>query len=218
MATEQDGNYQEMSVHDKEHAALGPTEEAQDVASLDRIVVPPGAFLDPNNPNTLNNTVNVSLNDAAVAVSEDYGESALADVGLDEVKNPLSDELAKMAAEGGTADTKTASGRVAVADNPEDRDEWTKKHWVAQAQAYGLATSGNLDTVAKRVEDHEAAEEERGNFEKELHSASREELDKMAKSYDLDPETYSTKEKLAEAVLAAEYGEDVPEGDKAAEQ
>lgn len=210
----EDGSYQEMSVHDKEHPTLGPTEEEQDVASLDRIVVPPGAYTDPNNPNTLNNTVNVSVNDHPNELAADYGKSAVADVSVDEVQNTMSDELAKLAAGGRPADPHVAAGRLAVGDAPEDREEWQKSHWVSQARAYGIASSGNMDTVRARVEEYEAGQEERGNFEKELHSASREELDKMAEGYDIDAESYSTKEKLAEAILAAEYGEDVPEGDK----
>lgn len=211
---EQDGNYQEMSVHDKEHPTLGPTEEEQDVATLDRIVVPPGAFLDPDNPNTINNSVNVSVNDHPNPLAADYGETATADVGSDDVKNTMSDELAKLVDEGADANPRTAAGRLATSEAPEDREEWQKKHWQAQAQAYGLSTSGNMGALRERVEEHEAEDERMAEFEKELHGMGREELDKVAADYDIDAESYSRKEDLAQAVLAAERGEDVPPGDK----
>jgi hypothetical protein len=55
-----------MSVHDKTHPTLGPTEEAQDVDRLARQIVPMPAFNDPNNPVAASGSVNLSLNDHPV--------------------------------------------------------------------------------------------------------------------------------------------------------
>jgi hypothetical protein len=70
----EDGNRQDMSVHDKEHPSLAATEEAQDVASLNRIVVGMPAYTDPHNPMTLSGSVNLPLDQHPVTHSEDYGE------------------------------------------------------------------------------------------------------------------------------------------------
>jgi hypothetical protein len=99
------GNDQDMSVHDKMHPTLGPTEEAQDVASLERIVVPMPAYTDPNNPAAAAGTINLSLNDHPVTHSEDYGQEIHQSVGSVEVQNPLSDALREHGDEMGGAIT-----------------------------------------------------------------------------------------------------------------
>lgn len=199
------GNEQDMYVQDKEHPTLGPTEEAQDVASLERIVVPMPAFNDPNNPLAAAGTVNMALSDHPVEHSEDYAEAERG-CGTVEVQSPLSGQGA---GSGSGGDEFTV---------PENRDDWTKADWQKQARAYEIATSGNLDTLKSRVEGFEAENAERDEYEKEVNAMSREELDKEAAKLDVDAETYSIKELLAAAVIATAYDEDVTPGDKTSEQ
>jgi hypothetical protein len=49
MATE-DGNVQDIAVADKEYSSLGATKEAQDVSVLNKIIVPPASYTNPNDP------------------------------------------------------------------------------------------------------------------------------------------------------------------------
>jgi len=197
------GNEQDISVHDKEHPTLGPTEEAQDVASLERIVVPPGAFLDPENPNTINNSVNVSLNDHPNPLAEDYGKDVVEGQGAVDVEyQPLSATLNDLGSEAANADG-VKSAAASSQRSSENRDEWTKADWRAEAQSLGLPVSGSIDTLRERVEEHEAAQEERSQYEREVKGMSREELDKLAGEYDIDPSEYSNKDDLAAAVMAA---------------
>lgn len=176
-----------ISVLDKEHAALGATEEEQDVSALPRIVVPMGAFNDPNNPLAAAGSVNYPLGDHPVEHSEDYGADV--EPGTHQVGNAMGD------ADGG--DTASSA----------DRSEWKKADWQKRAKQLDLAVSGNLDALQKRVEEHEKAETEYAEWEAEVNSASRDELDKMAPDYNLEPSEYSTKEDLAAAIIAAENAE-----------
>jgi hypothetical protein len=211
------GNEQDMSVDAKEHPALGPTEEAQDVDRLQKQVVPMPAFNDPNNPVAASGSVNLSLNDHPVAHSEDYGVTVASEFGFDHVENTMSEgarDLQEYDRTSGDDDPETAAAKNKAAGLPKDRDEWTKADWQTHAKSLGLATSGNKEALRARVEDHEGAQEERAEFDKETRSLSREDLDKAAAKYDINPEEYSTKDLLADAVVAAEFGEDVPAGDK----
>jgi hypothetical protein len=112
-------------------------------------------------------------------------------------------------------DPETTAAKQAATNLDEDRETWAKADWQTHAKSLGLATSGNIGTIRGRVEDHEAAQEERTEFERETRGMPREDLDKLAAKYDISPEEYSTKDLLADAVVAAEFGEDVPAGDKA---
>jgi hypothetical protein len=206
--TQEDGNVQDISVHDKDVAALGATAEAQDTDALPRVIVPMGAFHDPHNPYAQSLSVNLPLSEAPVKHSDDYG-GVEKEYGDHETPNTAS----LHSAEAREYQVEEEDGEVAV-DLPEDRSTWLKKDWQAQATAYGLATSGNTDKVKSRVKEHESAQEERVTFEKETHELGREDLDKLAAQYDIKPEEYSKKEDLAAAVIAAEYDEDVPVGDK----
>lgn len=205
MATE-DGNVQDISVHDKDVAALGATVEAQDTEALPRVIVPMGAFHDPHNPYTQSLSVNLPLSAAPVKHSDDYGQVEK-DYGVHET--PTVASLHSAEAREGQEEPEAEES-----DLPSDRKEWLKKHWQEQAAAYDLATSGNTAAVQKRVEDHEAEVEERASFVKETGELSREDLDKLAGQYDIKPEEYSKMEDLAVAVIAAEYDEDIPAGDK----
>jgi len=170
------GNEQDMSVHDKFHPALGPTEEAQDVTTLNRVVVPMGAFTDPNNPAAASASVNLSIDKSPVTHAEDYGRSATVEQGLADqpiettmtVHSPELRELEPPDFTAGQPDPETARGAAAAQAAsaktrmaPEDRDDWTKADWVAQARAHGLAVSGNFDAVKSRVEEYEADQEQR---------------------------------------------------------
>lgn len=198
MAAE-DGNVQDMSVHDKEHPSLAATEEAQDVASLNRIVVGMPAFSDPHNPMTQSGSVNLPLDTHPVTHSEDYGQDVTPGTHVFEAEHsPLAVGAATLMGE----------DREAMPVAPEDREEWTKANWQSAARYYNLATSGNVDTIRGRVEDHETAEEEAQERSRELQGMSREELDGLAPQYELDPGEYSRKEDLADAILAAEREQD----------
>jgi hypothetical protein len=197
MATE-DGNRQDMSVHDKDHPSLGATKEAQDVASLNRIVVGMPAFTDPHNPMTQSGSVNLPLDQHPVTHSADYGQ-----------------DVTPGAHTFGEAHSPMAVGAATLADEdrdklelPEERDDWTKANWQAAAKHYGLPTSGNVDTIRTRVEEHEATQEAVEERSKELHEMSREDLDTLAGEYEIDPSEHGRKEDLAEAILTAEQAQD----------
>jgi hypothetical protein len=194
----EDGNRQDMSVHDKEYPSLAATEEAQDVASLNRIVVGMPAYTDPHNPMTLSGSVNLPLDQHPVTHSEDYGEDVTpGQYVFEETHSPMAVGAA----------TLTDEDRDKL-ELPEDRDEWKKADWQKAAKHYGLATSGNIDTIRERVEDHENTEEAAEARGKELHAMSREELDALAGDHEIDPAEYSHKEDLAEAILSAEREQD----------
>jgi hypothetical protein len=150
-----------ISVHDKDHPSLAATREAQDVASLDRIVVPPGAYTDPNNPAAAAGSVNMSVYTHPADLPEDYGESV--EPGEVDVRSVIDEGAADQAQAVVTGLGKGTPGGKA-ADRPEDREEWTKADWVAQASEYGLPKSGNMDTVKERVEDYEGAVEEAKDY------------------------------------------------------
>lgn len=68
-----EGNYQDISVHDKDNAALGATEEEQNMDKLARVLVPMPAFTDPSNPKAAAGTINMTLDQHPVEHSPDYG-------------------------------------------------------------------------------------------------------------------------------------------------
>jgi hypothetical protein len=168
------------------------------VAALNRIVVGMPAFTDPHNPMTQSGSINLPLDKHPVTHSEDFAQ---------EVPQHKTGAVTHSPMAAGAATLEpidlTAGGDAAV-DLPADREDWQKKHWQAQADAYGLPTSGNTDAVKDRVEEHEAMQEAVDARGKELHAMSRDDLDKAAKKAGLDPAAYSNKESLADAVLAAE--------------
>ena len=133
---------QDMPVADKLHPTLGATEEEQDVSSLNRIIVPVGAYTDPSNPAAASASVNLTLDKSPVEHSEDYGQSDLEEAGVE--ADPVS----------GTMDA-TEMRSEGVAARSEDREEWTKEDWQEQAREYDLPVSGNKDTIAARVEAYE---------------------------------------------------------------
>lgn len=148
-ATRDFGNEQDMPVADKPNPTLGPTEASQDMATLNQIIVPVGAYTDPNNPNAISASVNLTLDKSPVAHPEDYGQNQLTDA-----------EVEADSVQTGMLSTEEGAGTA-----PEDdRDEWKKADWQAKAGEYGLATSGTIEEIQTRIEDHEAelaeAEEE----------------------------------------------------------
>lgn len=186
------GNEQEMAVVDKLRPTLGPTEGSQDVDSRPVNTVGMPAYTDPNNPVAASGSVNLSLNDHPVEHADDFGQVAKDTVGDHAVASPMTDP-------------ETAAASKSLEDAPEDRKEWQKTHWQAQAGAYGLATSGNKKTLQKRVEDHEGELEEREqevSAAKELNAGDwisevedtddEEELAKLRSLYDATGQEFST--------------------------
>lgn len=141
------GDDAEMSVHEKTHPTLGPTEGSQDVDSLPRHIVPMGAYNDPNNPVAVSGSVNLALDDHPVTHDPDYGKQLHEVYGQDHVEGTMT-EGAKTLAQ---FDQTGAGG-----DAGEDRSEWLKADWQAAAKSHGLPTSGNVATLRERVEAHEA--------------------------------------------------------------
>jgi hypothetical protein len=193
MADDYEGNVQDMSVHDKEHPALAATEEAQDVASLNRIVVPMGSYVDPNNPAAAAGSVNLSLDSHPVTHSDDYGQSALEDAGVEEDERKSAVDM--HADEAAVLDPGRAE--AGKANSPADRAEWQKKDWVAQARSYGLNVSGNVDAVRERVEEHEAGVEDARSMSAEdwknaVADADAEELGQLHELYKASGSQYST--------------------------
>lgn len=154
MAPEVDANFQDMSVHDKLNAALGPTEEEQDMSTLNRVVVPVGMFTDPNVPEASSASVNLSVDTSPFPHSEDYGAAVTPG------EHTVTGTEDLHAAEAGDPGRREAAAKRGAAPFPDNRDEWQKKHWQARAQELGLSTSGNMDTVKDRVEETEAIDEE----------------------------------------------------------
>ena len=136
------GNEQDMPVADKFNPTLGPTEASQDMASLNQIIVPVGAYTDPNNPAAQSASVNLTLDKSPVAHPEDYGQTQLTD--------------AEVEADPATIGMLTMEGEEGAGTQPEDdREEWKKADWQAKAGEYGLATSGTVEEIRQRVEEHE---------------------------------------------------------------
>lgn len=154
MGKQVDANFQDMSVHDKNVAALGPTEEAQDMSTLNRVVVPVGMFTDPNLPEASSASVNLAVDTSPFPHSEDYGAA------VEPGEHVVTGTEDLHAPEAGHPGRREAAARRGTTDLPENRDEWQKKHWQARAQELGLSTSGNFDAVQNRVEEAEAIDEE----------------------------------------------------------
>lgn len=183
------GNEQDMPQADKLRPNLGPTEEAQDVASLNRVIVPMPAFTNPLNPDAAAGSINLSLDTHPVSHDKDYGAGVTPGHHAALTGSMLVDESERKSAQRAVEDTL-----------PEERGEWQKKDWQAQARAYGLSTSGNMDTLKGRVEEYEAeqaeAQEERakavedakdfnaGDWISQVESAkSAEDLDELQSIY-----------------------------------
>jgi hypothetical protein len=174
MATE-DGNVQDIAVADKEHPSLGATKEAQNVTVLNKIIVPPASYTNPNDPMAASGSINLDLDQHPMEISPDYGQSTLdahsgeRDVvtGVqDENSADMSDALnasdpnAVSAGGAGTPGAREKAVATPAHEYPEDKDTWLKGDWQAKAREYGLAVSGNLDTISGRVKEYEEGVEE----------------------------------------------------------
>lgn len=157
------GNEQEMAQADKLHPSLGPTEGSQDVANHNRQVVPMPQFSDPNRPMANSGSVNLALADHPVEHAEDYGELVPADevssvqgLHAKELQSVTPSRDMTVGADGSRVfPSGTALPDAGTTTAPEDRDDWKKDDWKNQAQEYGLAVSGNMDTLRARVEEYE---------------------------------------------------------------
>lgn len=166
--SKEDQNVQDISVHDKDVAALPATVEGQDMSTLNRVVVPVGSFTDPHNPNAAAGSINLDLDTHPFEHSADYGQIER-DEGRAEVLGTMdSGVTAKTGKE-----TKLGSGdgpghpganerRAATpqVDLPEDREEWTKAHYQAALRQAGLPVSGNMEALTSRYDEFEAQEEQ----------------------------------------------------------
>lgn len=158
---------------------------------LKRVVGMP-QFVNPNRPESNAGSINLPLADHPVEHAESYGQ------GVDHEPKP---ELGYPEG-GGTPDlpkTKASKGKgEVVVDLPENRDDWTKKHWQAQAREYGLTTSGNTDTVQNRVEEYEdrvsvAKDYSAGDWKDEIEGTETEDdLAELRKLYDESGADFST--------------------------
>lgn len=159
------GDDAEMSVHDKTHPTLGPTEGSQDVDTLPRHIVPMAAYNDPNNPIAVSGSVNLSLDDHPVTHDPDYGKQLHEVYGHDHVEGTMT--------EGAKALKEFDQSGDAAGDG--DREGWSKADWQKAAKKYDLSTSGNIATLRERVEAHE-----------EYASLSPEEQEEMARQEEVD--------------------------------
>jgi hypothetical protein len=200
----EDGNYQEMSVHDKTHPTLAPTEEAQDVSKLNRIVVPLPAFMDPGNPAAASGSVNLTLDKHPVEHSTDYGQQVDLEVGADKMEGTMDRHAPEL------KELDTTQDRVSGDDGtsealPEDREEWSKANWQSQARTYGLGVSGNMDALRQRVEDYENEREDdksltAGDWKALVDEAEdTEELQELQDRYQATGNSYSTVDSAFEA-------------------
>lgn len=177
MADKTDGTFQEMSVHDKDNAALPPTVEGQDMSTLERVIVPMPQFVDPHDPRAQAGSVNMDLDDHPMDHSEDYGA---------------------LEGEGHQIDSPENVGlRTSVGDE-KPMDEWTKADFKDRLGARGLAVSGNLEELQTRWEESEAQEEQYGNYNaSEWHddidnAESTDDLASLRAAYDRSGADFST--------------------------
>lgn len=144
-----DGNVQDISVFDKEVAALPATQEGQDMSRLAPIIVPPPSYTDPNNPKAATGSINMSLEDHPLDISEDFG----ADLGAAHATQSPMDASVTEAGE----DTKTPFASAgAEVEYPEDREDWTVAHYKARLRELGEPTSGNKDELIDRLDEAES--------------------------------------------------------------
>lgn len=197
MANE-DGNRQDMSVLDTERPSLAATEEAQDLSTLNPIIVPMPAFTNPNNVLTQSGSINLDLDEHPVEHSEDFGANYRP---RDTVLGPADEHSRDMGAAAevpGDPGRREAAAKTPQIDLPENRDEWQKKHWQARARQLGLPTSGNIDDVQMRVEEQEGVEEEYASYDsndwkKDIEAAETEDdLAELRGAYDRSGSDYST--------------------------
>lgn len=101
-----------------------------------RRVVPVGSYVDPNHPEASGGSVN-------------FGHDTFAGVENHPLKH--SDDYGATASR-----VRVEESEPEADDRPEDRSEWKKDDWKAQAAEYGLPVSGNMDELIERVTAHEA--------------------------------------------------------------
>lgn len=150
-----DGNVQDISVHDKNVAALAATEEAQDMSTLPPVLVPMPSFTDPHLPEAAAGSINLDLDDHPVEHSADYGGEFEE---RDKVNTPADESVTN--ADDGHPGRREQAAKTPQVELPENREEWTKAHYQAALRQAGLPVSGNLEAVTERYEEYEAVQEE----------------------------------------------------------
>lgn len=194
---------------------LNPSFRAEDQAMAQQLdqqsnVIGPPAFASPDPVTNQGRLVPVDQHALGKAglLADDYGAS-VGGIPVEGPQEPLGNqEVDPYLVQRDETGTRT------TADLPADREEWSKSDWQTYAASVGVGTSGSAKAIQDRVDKYEEAQRERATFTSEVNGASRDDLDTLAESYGLDPATYSNKELLAQAVIASEYDEDVPPGDK----
>jgi hypothetical protein len=147
---------QDMLHEEAPNPSVAPTEEAQDMSTLGRIVVPMPSHTDPSNPLSASGSVNMTLENHPVEHSEDYG--AMVEPGEFSPEGTMDQHALEVVTgeEGG--------GRGSQAPSDEERVAWTKDDWKAKAAEYELAVGGTKADLQKRVEEHEAEQEAYKDF------------------------------------------------------
>lgn len=123
-------------------------EDQHMTAELKPIVVSPPGYASPD-PGTAAGRL-VPVEQSAVPVSEDYGESVKSAPGLGNITETVAPRSTLSPEEELRADAEAQAEEL-----PKDRNEWTKAQWIVQARAMGLAESGNKKALRGRVEDAE---------------------------------------------------------------
>lgn len=147
---EYEGNVQDMPVMEKEYPSLAATEEAQDLSTLPKIVVPPPAYTDPNDPAAAQGSVNLALDSAPTEIAGDY--AADVEPGVDDGPSSPMDTHAEP---GGTSGTSA-----------EDKTDWKAADWknaidAANSQAELDALAAEYDESGAEFTTVEAAFESR---------------------------------------------------------
>jgi hypothetical protein len=170
-------------------------------------VMAPPAFASPDPATQGRRLVPIDTDPHADQVAEDYGEH-LRGTKLTAEGTPTT---LTAQVEGG-APARDERGRLAADELPKDRKKWTKQHWQVYAASIGVGTSGSAKQIADRVKKHEKRVADREAREKAIRDMNRDDLNKAATKTGKieDPEAYSRAEDLTVAVIAAEFGEDIP--------
>lgn len=133
-------------------------EEDQEMAEeLKPVVVGPPGYASPDPRTMSGRLVAVEEHPLSADIDPDYGAAVRASIKDDASPVVETDAYqSTMTPEDGLK----AQAQKEAEELPENRDEWTKKHYQVQARALGLETSGSKAALKERVDEYEAAVEE----------------------------------------------------------
>lgn len=180
--------------------ALEDQEELMQTLPQTQVIGPPG-YASPDPETNRGLLLPIEEHPLSGELSEDYGASVARPAEVVPA-SPLGND------DGGDRE---------VMDVSKADDSWTKKDWQNAAKSRGVGVSGSVDTIKKRIKEHDKAVAEREEEADTVRNMKREELDSTARDFEINPDEYSRAEDLAEAVIAAMRDEPVPVGDKAGE-